>query len=187
MLPPLLMSRNGFHYRFALHYFAFVDPDFDADDAVDRMSFGETVVDVRPECRKRQLSFKIPFRASDLSSAETACALLCAVRVVSSITPRTSAASRPRALARSAIACAVVRSAATSAAGSGAGTAAGAPLSCRLNTLSMTTSEVRGPDRYQYSRSFTRRRAIDWLCSWQTRDSVTLSTAAISFRFMSCS
>ena len=40
---------------------------------------------------------------------------------------------------------------------------------------------------HQYSRSLTRRRAIDWLCSWQTRDSVTLSTAAISFRFMSCS
>ena len=39
----------------------------------------------------------------------------------------------------------------------------------------------------QYSRSFTRKRAIDWLCSWHTRDSVTFSTAAISFRFMSCS
>ena len=30
-------------------------------------------------------------------------------------------------------------------------------------------------------------RAIDWLCSWQMRDSVTSRTAAISFRFMSCS
>ena len=39
----------------------------------------------------------------------------------------------------------------------------------------------------QKSRSLTRSRAIDWLCSWQTRDSVTFSTAAISFRFMSCS
>lgn len=39
----------------------------------------------------------------------------------------------------------------------------------------------------QYSRSFTRSRAIAWLCSWQTRDSVTFSTAAISLRFMSCS
>ena len=39
----------------------------------------------------------------------------------------------------------------------------------------------------QYSRSLTRKRAIDWLCSWHTRDSVTFSTAAISFRFMSCS
>ena len=39
----------------------------------------------------------------------------------------------------------------------------------------------------QYSRSLTRRRAIDWLCNWHTRDSVTLRTAAISFRFMSCS
>ena len=29
--------------------------------------------------------------------------------------------------------------------------------------------------------------AIDWLCNWQTRLSVTPSTAAISFRFMSCS
>ncbi len=39
----------------------------------------------------------------------------------------------------------------------------------------------------QWLRIFTRRRAIDWLCSWHTRDSVTPSTAAISFRFMSCS
>ena len=41
--------------------------------------------------------------------------------------------------------------------------------------------------RAQYARSLTRRRAMLWLCSWHTRDSVTLSTAAISFRFMSCS
>jgi hypothetical protein len=39
----------------------------------------------------------------------------------------------------------------------------------------------------QCARSFARSRAIDWLCSWQIRDSVTPSTAAISFRFMSCS
>jgi hypothetical protein len=39
----------------------------------------------------------------------------------------------------------------------------------------------------QCSRSFTRKRAMLWLCNWQTRDSVTPSTAAISFRFMSCS
>ena len=47
----------------------------------------------------------------------------------------------------------------------------------------------RGPPRRHdhHSRSLTRRRAIDWLCSWQTRDSVTFSTVAISFRFMSCS
>jgi hypothetical protein len=38
-----------------------------------------------------------------------------------------------------------------------------------------------------HSRSLPRRRALDWLCSWHTRDSVTPSTAAISFRFMSCS
>lgn len=37
------------------------------------------------------------------------------------------------------------------------------------------------------ARSRERRRATDWLCSWHTRDSVTPSTAAISFRFMSCS
>jgi len=41
------------------------------------------------------------------------------------------------------------------------------------------------PDHH--SRSLTRRRAIDWLCSWHTRLSVTLRTAAISLRFMSCS
>ena len=39
----------------------------------------------------------------------------------------------------------------------------------------------------QCARIFVRSRAIDWLCSWHTRDSVTPSTAAISFRFMSCS
>ncbi len=39
----------------------------------------------------------------------------------------------------------------------------------------------------QWLRIFARSRAIDWLCSWQMRDSVTPSTAAISFRFMSCS
>jgi hypothetical protein len=41
--------------------------------------------------------------------------------------------------------------------------------------------------RPHHSRNFARSRAIDWLCSWQTRLSVTPSTAAISFRFMSCS
>ena len=51
----------------------------------------------------------------------------------------------------------------------------------------VAASTRRGRCIYQYSRSLTRRRAIDWLCSWQTRDSVTFSTAAISFRFMSCS
>ena len=39
----------------------------------------------------------------------------------------------------------------------------------------------------QWLRIFARSRAIDWLCNWHTRDSVTPSTAAISFRFMSCS
>ncbi len=48
------------------------------------------------------------------------------------------------------------------------------------------------PRRYpvrqaQCERIFARRRAIDWLCSWQMRDSVTFITAAISLRFMSCS
>ena len=49
MLPPLLMSRNCFHYRFAFHDFAFIDPNLDANDTVDRMGFGKTVVDVRPD------------------------------------------------------------------------------------------------------------------------------------------
>ena len=39
----------------------------------------------------------------------------------------------------------------------------------------------------QCARILVRRRATAWLCSWHTRDSVTPSTAAISFRFMSCS
>ncbi len=38
-----------------------------------------------------------------------------------------------------------------------------------------------------HSRSRVRRRAMLWLCNWQTRLSVTPRTAAISFRFMSCS
>jgi hypothetical protein len=42
-------------------------------------------------------------------------------------------------------------------------------------------------DATHHSRNLTLSRAIDWLCSWHTRLSVTLSTAAISFRFMSCS
>jgi maltose-binding protein MalE len=43
------------------------------------------------------------------------------------------------------------------------------------------------PGPHHHSRSLARRRAMDWLCNWQTRDSVTFSTAAISLRFMSCS
>ena len=39
----------------------------------------------------------------------------------------------------------------------------------------------------QWARILARNLATAWLCSWHTRDSVTLSTAAISFRFMSCS
>ncbi len=39
----------------------------------------------------------------------------------------------------------------------------------------------------QCERILARRRAMDWLCNWQTRDSVTSRTAAISLRFMSCS
>jgi len=41
--------------------------------------------------------------------------------------------------------------------------------------------------RIYHSRNFTRNRAIDWLCNWHTRLSVTFNTAAISLRFMSCS
>ena len=54
----------------------------------------------------------------------------------------------------------------------------------------VSSSSVVFPDALlplHHSRSRVRSRAIDWLCSWQTRDSVTLSTAAISLRFMSCS
>jgi hypothetical protein len=41
--------------------------------------------------------------------------------------------------------------------------------------------------RRHHSRSLVRKRAMLWLCSWQTRLSVTPRTTAISFRFMSCS
>ena len=41
--------------------------------------------------------------------------------------------------------------------------------------------------RNQWLRIFARSRAIDWLCSWHTRDSVMPSTSAISLRFMSFS
>ena len=43
------------------------------------------------------------------------------------------------------------------------------------------------PARNYHSRKRVRRRAMLWLCNWQTRLSVTPSTAAISFKFMSCS
>jgi hypothetical protein len=46
-------------------------------------------------------------------------------------------------------------------------------------------TDPRGPN-YQ-ARSLVRKRAIDWLCNWHTRLSVTPKTAAISFKFMSCS
>ena len=61
----------------------------------------------------------------------------------------------------------------------------GAPAGARF--ISSMAGVLVGGSARQYARSLTRKRAIDWLCSWQTRDSVTLSTAAISFRFMSCS
>ena len=38
-----------------------------------------------------------------------------------------------------------------------------------------------------YFLNFARSRAIAWLCIWQTRLSVTPSTAPISLRFISCS
>ena len=44
-----------------------------------------------------------------------------------------------------------------------------------------------GTQTAQWPRIFARSRAIDWLCSWHNRDSVTPSTAAVSLRFMSCS
>ncbi len=59
----------------------------------------------------------------------------------------------------------------------------------RRKTLRLSRDGMAWPAgrQSQYARNFTRNRAIDWLCNWQTRDSVTLSTEAISFRFMSCS
>lgn len=56
-----------------------------------------------------------------------------------------------------------------------------------IEQRSMPGEHQRANTRAQCSRIFARKRAIDWLCNWQTRDSVTPSTAAISFRFMSCS
>jgi len=50
--------------------------------------------------------------------------------------------------------------------------------------IGLRTRKTRGR---QYSRMRERKRAIDCECSWHTRDSVTPSTAAISFRFISCS
>ena len=50
-------------------------------------------------------------------------------------------------------------------------------------------STSRSPQRAEphHSRSLARSRAMLWLCNWHTRLSVTPMTAAISFRFMSCS
>jgi hypothetical protein len=67
------------------------------------------------------------------------------------------------------------------------------PTSLAIRSLShekrlpQEASSVQRALQAHHSRSFTRSRAIDWLCSWHTRDSVTPSTAAISLRFMSCS
>lgn len=52
---------------------------------------------------------------------------------------------------------------------------------CRWRSMT-----CRGGRGYQLL-SLARRRATAWLCNWHTRDSVTPSTAPISFKFMSCS
>ena len=56
-----------------------------------------------------------------------------------------------------------------------------------LNTARIGSASVDRAVRPYHSRSFVRSRAMLWLCNWQTRLSVTPRTAAISFKFMSCS
>mmetsp|Transcript_49471 Transcript_49471/g.82718 ORF Transcript_49471/g.82718 Transcript_49471/m.82718 type:complete len:264 (-) Transcript_49471:694-1485(-) len=60
------------------------------------------------------------------------------------------------------------------------------PTEHALVPASCSGSGCSRPVVYQ-SRSLTRSLAIDCVCNWHTLDSVTLSTAAISLRFMSCS
>src|SRR5215213_5248371 len=50
------------------HDLAFENPDLDADDAVCRFRFGETVVDVGAHRMKRHASFAIPLGARDFDS-----------------------------------------------------------------------------------------------------------------------
>ncbi len=98
-------------------------------------------------------------------------------------------ASRRSPEATSAEAAEAAEGAAGSAVGAGAGLAA-RQINFNIGTAVRAEAPVFLPARrgaHHHSRSFTRSRAIDWLCNWHTRDSVTLSTAAISLRFMSCS
>src|SRR5690606_37425480 len=49
----------------------FVNPHFDADDPVSRISLGESVVDIGPQCVERQSAVQVPFSSSDFSAVET--------------------------------------------------------------------------------------------------------------------
>ena len=116
------------------------------------------------------------------ASTSSACAWRADTACVSTISPRTSAASRPRVEACRAIDCTAARPSICGAAADGAAACA----TVLLFLKSVSTGGSFDSTAHQ-SRNFMRSRAIDWLCNWHTRLSVTFSTAAISFRFMSCS
>src|SRR5688500_536978 len=58
--------------RIVLKDFALEDPHLDADDAIGRLGFGGTVVDVGAQRVQRHATFAVPLGASDVGAAETA-------------------------------------------------------------------------------------------------------------------
>ena len=120
------------------------------------------------------------------ATAATAAAPRSEARALSSIRPLTSAASRPRFEARALMDWMAARTSAAGALGGAATHSRAGGDADRPNDFNGNMGAL-ASTHDQYARNFTRSRAIDWLCNWHMRDSVTFSTAAISFRFMSCS
>ena len=56
--------------RFAFGEDATIDPDFDADDAINGAGFREAVVNGNAESLQRDFPFFIPFGAGDVGTAE---------------------------------------------------------------------------------------------------------------------
>src|SRR5438094_1455660 len=63
--------RGRWHGWLSRRFFFLTDPAFHADLAVNRVGFGETVINSRPKCVQRNLAFTIPFRTRDLRAIET--------------------------------------------------------------------------------------------------------------------
>jgi hypothetical protein len=114
--------------------------------------------------------------------------------LASPIAPQTSAVSRPTVEASLAIGVNAAHRALADTTTEHAGASAASAGLRGADAANRTSPPCSSPDwgaaarpgNYQ-ARSRLRSLAMLWLCSWQTRLSVTFSTAAISFRFMSCS